>query len=388
MRLSLFSDTVFDINGVSRFIQDLAKEAAKREKSLTVVTATPLLPPEDAVGITVIDHWAALPMPHYPHQYLTFPSLWQMKAHFRTHRPGIVHISTPGPVGWNAMRYARRHGCPVTATYHTNFPQYAKDVSGSRLFYRITLALMRGFYKRCDLVFTRSLEYASILENEIEVPKEKIIYLDPGINTTRFSPAYRDEHLWETYEGIDPDSLKLLFVGRLSEEKNFPFLLEVFERFQARHTGGGKVELIVLGEGVFLKDTETWRNKGVHMLGVKRGEALSAIYASCDLFVFPSVTETLGQAVMEAQASGLPAIVSDEGGPRSIVADGESGYVIPVTDHAPWIEAIERLCNNLSLCRQMGETSHLRMQERSFSKSFETFWETHKNHFPGDTDAG
>lgn len=382
LKLSLFSDTVFDINGVSRFIQDLAKEALRRNKILKVFTATPLTPPEDAEGITVIDHWAAMPIPHYPGQYFAFPSLWQMKHHFKTDRPDVVHISTPGPVGWNAMRYARKHGCPVTSTYHTNFPQYAKDVSHNWLFYRITLSIMRGFYKRCDLVFTRSLEYVKILEEEVQIPREKIIYLYPGINTERFSPSFRNETLWEAYPQIDPDSVKLLFVGRLSEEKNFPFLLEVFERFQEkRDPADPKVELIALGEGVFLKDVEAWREKGVHLLGIKRGEELSRFYAGCDLFVFPSVTETLGQAVMEAQASGLPAIVSNEGGPRSLVAHDESGYVLPVDDPETWVEAVESLCHNPSLIDTMRQTAHARMQKMSFSKSFETFWNAHAEHY-------
>lgn len=382
LSLSLFSDTVFDINGVSRFIQDLAKEAKRRKKSLNVFTATPLAPPKDAEGITVIDHWVAMPIPHYPGQYFAFPSLWQMRRHFKEHRPDVVHISTPGPVGWNAMRYARKHGCPVTSTYHTNFPQYARDVSRFWPLYRITLSIMRGFYKRCDLVFTRSMEYAQILEEEVQVPKEKIIYLDPGINTVRFAPSFYNDSLWDVYPQIDPDSIKLLFVGRLSEEKNFPFLLEVFERFRAaRSESDPKVELIALGDGVFLKDTEAWREKGVHMLGIKRGEELSAFYSTCDLFVFPSVTETLGQAVMEAQASGLPAIVSNEGGPRSLVAHGESGYVLPVDDPDTWVEAIASLYHNPSLLKSMRPKAHEGMQDKSFAKSFETFWNAHTEHY-------
>jgi len=389
LELSLFSDTVFDINGVSRFIQDLAKEAKKRSKKLNVFTATPITPPDDAEGITVIDHWAAMPIPHYPGQYFAFPSLWQMKRHFRLSPPDVVHISTPGPVGWNAMRYARKHACPVTSTYHTDFPQYAKDVGRNWLFYRITLSIMRGFYKRCDLVFTRSLEYVKVLEEEIQIPREKIIYLHPGINTERFAPVHRDENLWEAYPQIDPDAVKLLFVGRLSEEKNFPFLLEVFERFRARRgENDRKVELIALGEGVLLKDPEAWREKGVHMLGIKRGEELSAFYATCDLFVFPSVTETLGQAVMEAQASGLPAIVSNEGGPRSLVADSESGFVLPVDDPDVWVDAIEEIYHNPSLLKRMQQNAHAKMHEMSFAKSFDTFWEAHPRHFGFETDSG
>ena len=141
------------------------------------------------------------------------------------------------------------------------------------------------------------------------------------------------------------------------------------------------VELIVLGEGVLLKDPEVWREKGVHMLGVKRGAELSAFYATCDLFVFPSVTETLGQAVMEAQASGLPAIVSNEGGPRSLVAHEESGFVLPVDNPDVWVDAIEAIYNNPSLDESMRQKAHAHMHTMGFAKSFETFWDAHTRHF-------
>lgn len=382
LNLSLFSDTVFDINGVSRFIQDLAKEAHRREESLSIVTASPLSPPLEAEGITVIDHWAAMTMPHYPTQFLVFPSLRQLHAHFKAFPPDVVHISTPGPIGWNALRYARRFGCPVTSTYHTNFPQYVRDISGSFFLYRLTVSLMRAFYRRCDLVFTRSKEYTAVLEEEIGIPAEKIIYLHPGIDTQKFNPSFRNETLWERYPDISPDTVKLLYVGRLSEEKNFPFLLELFRAFQdRRQIGQPEVELIVLGEGVFLKEQDYWRAQGVHMLGVKRDTELSELYASCDLFVFPSVTETLGQAVMEAQASGLPALVSDQGGPQSIITPNKTGYVLSVDNPAPWIDTIDSLCNNMALCKEMGKSAHMQMREKSFSKSFDIFWSIHKNRF-------
>lgn len=385
LKLSLFSDTVFDINGVSRFIQDLAKEAHRREEPLSVITASPLAPPLAAEGITVIDHWAAMTMPHYPTQFLVFPSLRQLKAHFQNTRPDVVHISTPGPVGWNAMRYARKYKHPVTSTYHTNFPQYTLDITKSRLLYRLTLSLMRAFYRRCDLVFTRSKEYIAILEEEIGIPKEKIIFLNPGIDTQKFNPSFRNETLWERYPEISEDTVKLLYVGRLSEEKNFPFLLELFQAFQERRQiGQPGVELIVLGEGVFLEEEDYRRALGIHMLGVKRDVELSELYASCDLFVFPSVTETLGQAVMEAQASGLPALVSDRGGPQSVITPGETGYVLSVDDPAPWVDMIDSLCNNMALRKEMGQKAHIKMREKSFAKSFDTFWNIHKNRFASE----
>jgi glycosyltransferase involved in cell wall biosynthesis len=379
--LLLFTDTLYDVNGVSRFIQDLAKEALRQEKGLHVVSASPLNPTVSLENITLVDHWAAIRVPHYPTQFFALPRRSQIKTMIDTHRPKTIHISTPGPVGWTALHYAKRYGCPVTSTYHTDFPDYIAKLTGSRLLRRLTARLMQRFYSQCDLVFTRSAEYRDILESEIKIPKERIILLEAGMDTERFSPTFRDFTVWHNYPQIDPDSLKMLYVGRLSEEKNFPLLLEYFREFRKRRgETERKIELIALGEGAYLADKERWRESGVHLLGVRQGNALSTLYASCDLFVFPSVTETLGQAVMEAQASGLAAIVSDKGGPRSVIDPGNSGYSLPADEMEVWLAAMTRLCDDPHLRHKMGEAGHARMQMHRFSKSFDSFWQAHRQH--------
>lgn len=382
--LALFTDTLFDLNGVSRFIQDLAQESQQRHKPFMAVTSSPINPPLSIPTIGTVDYWFKMRMPYYPDQYLALPSLVKLKKKLQELDPDVVHISTPGPVGWNTMRYAKRYGYPITSTYHTDFPGYIYDLTHSKILKKLTVKLMHSFYKEAEFVFTRSLEYADILENEIGIPRDKVVYLHPGINTANFHPGFKDETLWSRYEGIDQMSVKMLYVGRLCEEKNFPMLLELFETFQTeRKDDRPKVELIVIGEGSYLKEKNTWAHKGVHLLGPKHKDELSAIYASSDFFIFPSLTDTLGQVVMEAQSSGLPVLVSNKGGPQSIVrqSDYKSGLVLPGDDRRAWLDAMHRLSDDTSLRASMGEAALAMMRGNHFSKSFEEFWEVHEARF-------
>jgi glycosyltransferase involved in cell wall biosynthesis len=199
-----------------------------------------------------------------------------------------------------------------------------------------------------------------------------------------FHPRNRDQGLWKrltTRSGEVPKSwsIKALYCGRVSVEKNTPMLDRVWPEIRRRCAERNiEAELVIVGDGPDRhRLTEALKRHGAHFLGFRHGEELSQIYASCDCFLFPSVTDTLGQVVMEAQASGLPAIVSDQGGPATIVRDGETGFVAPVGAPDRWIDRAVDLLTDAALRTRMGDAARQRMNDRGFAGSFDAYWDAH-----------
>lgn len=370
----LVSDTVFDSNGVSRFIHDMASNARAAGVDFTVLTASPLKS-ESVQNIINIPPLLTMRMPYYKEQHLVLlPPLIRFYRLLRSRRPDIIHISTPGPLGFSARFLAKLLRIPVASTYHTDFPAYMEHNSGSKLVGRFTYALMRLFYKKMELVIARSERFLPLLQTRLGIEASKTLYLRPGTDTRRFNPSSRDTGIWQHY-GIGESAIKLLYVGRMSVEKNFNFVLERFR--QLRAAAECEVTLVVVGEGEPLKMREAYLKEGIVLLGRRGGEELSRLYASSDIFFFPSTTETLGQAVMEALASGLACMVSNRGGVLESVSDGINGYATDIGDLVLWDARLLELVSDEKRRKTMGLAGVDAMASRSIQKSFEAFIEAH-----------
>ena len=375
-RVLLISDTVYDANGVSRFIQDMAAQSRSNDGHFSVLSSSPLGPEAPEKNIINLRPFWYTRMPFYKEQFLTVvPPWWKMYRFVKASRPDIIHISTPGPLGLCAMAIAKRFGIPVAGTYHTDFPSYIRRQVDVGFAETVTRRFMQLFFHRMQKVFSRSRLYMGVLERELDIHASKLEFLPPGTDTAKFSPRHRNDGVWSRFD-VRSESIKILYVGRLSAEKNFMFVVELFEALQERCSV--PLSLIVVGEGALAERVSRKRNSHIHLLGLQRGEALSQLYASSDLMLFASVTETLGQVVMEAQASGLPCIVSDQGGVTDIVDDGETGYCIPVGNKAQWIVKSRQLIEEGSLRKRMGETATRQMQERSIAQTYARFMQAHE----------
>lgn len=370
MRLLLFTDTLGDVNGVSRFIGDAAARALETGRDLRVVTSTRVSCPA-AANITCFPPVAAARMPGYAELGVVLPPARAMLRHAEELRPDAVHVSTPGPVGVVGALAARRLRAPLLGVYHTDFPAFVDRLFDDSGLTALTEHAMRLFYGRFRVVFCRSEEYVGSL-TALGVPRERIVALRPGIDTDAFHVRHRDPTIWKEL-GIEA-AVKVLYCGRVSVEKNLPFLASVWE---AARESLGDAALVIVGDGPYRAEMER-RLPSARFLGYRHGGALSRIYASSDLFVFPSVTDTLGQAVMEAQASGLPALVSDRGGPRRVVDDGRTGHVLSAAAAGPWIARLRELCGDAERRKRMGETAHERLRAYGFRESFEHFWSVHE----------
>lgn len=411
----LFTDTLNDVNGVSRFIRNVGHQAFLAGKSLRLVTSTRFAPPpipqgkgagggEEARGvggrsavpelgadgqptyIHNLDPIYARPMPGYPQLEIVVPKRGRLRALAREIRPDVIHVSTPGPVGLAGRAIARRMGVPLVGTYHTDFPAYVEHLFNEPAFTLGCTAYMKWFYRPFARLFTRSEEYAGALE-AMGYPRVNVVRLLPGIDTGVFSTRYRDETgaLWRSLraEGLDvrDGSAKALYVGRVSVEKNLPLLTRVWPGVRAACAARGvDAQLLVVGDGPYrVRMSEELAGRGVVFLGFRHGEELSRIYATSGVFVFPSTTDTLGQVVMEAQCAGLPVIVTDKGGPSEVVSEGRTGFVLPDEGaDGTWIETIAGLLCDEGRRRNMGLAGAELMSFFTIENSFKHFWSVHE----------
>ncbi len=385
MRVCLFTDTLADVNGVSRFIRSVAEQAAGAGRELTVLTSTRLaLPAPGAARIENFPPRLARPMPGYENLELVLPPALAMLRRARELRPDAIHISTPGPVGLVGLLAARLMGTPRLGVYHTDFPAYIDHLFADPVVTRAASAYMRLFYRRFATVFTRSAEYGAPLA-ALGISGARVVRLLPGIDTAAFQPSLRDESVWDGL-GIPRSARKVLYVGRVSVEKNLPLLASAWKRFVETDPDRGRpgspvqgARLVVVGDGPYRARME--RELAGHRAvfpGFRHGRELSAIYASSDLFAFPSATDTLGQVVMEAQSSGLPVLVSDRGGPREVVQDGRTGLVLPAYDPRAWAAAIGALLGDDERRLAMGRAAHDHIRPMTIRGSFDHFWEVHR----------
>jgi glycosyltransferase involved in cell wall biosynthesis len=386
MRVCLLTDTLGDVNGVSRFIQNVAWQAMQTGRDLEVITSTNFEIP-DWPNITNFKPVYATRMPRYEQLELVLPPLLKMLRYLDKRQPDVMHISTPGTIGLIGYIGAKMLRIPVMGVYHTDFPAYIDRFFDDPGMTRATEWFMKFFYEPFRSIFTRSEDYVGALV-KLGIPREKTLRLMPGIETARFNTGYRDMGVWKRIEdegdpalrGLSRPTVRALYVGRVSVEKNMPLLEKIWRRVDAAcQQEGLDAELIVVGDGPYKKHMQgTLKNCGVRYLGFRHGDELATIYASSDLFVFPSTTDTLGQVVMESQSSGLPVLVTTEGGPKEVVIDGQTGYVLDPEDVALWAERILDLIRDPAKRQAMGAAAAASMLPYDIKHSFEHFWQVHE----------
>jgi glycosyltransferase involved in cell wall biosynthesis len=375
MQVCLFTDTLGDINGVSRFIRDIARRAEEGGRDLRVLTSTRFEIP-DRPNLVNFKPLAAMRMPGYDNLELVLPPMRAMLAFCRRTRPDAIHISTPGPVGCVGALAARRLGVPLLGVYHTDFPAYVERLFGDEFLTGCTSRFMRRFYRPFRAVFSRSTDYVRAIER-LGIEPDRIVRLRPGIDTSAFSAVRRDPGVWDR-TGVPAEGVKVLSCGRVSVEKNLPLLCRVWKEVRPR-LGPGEARLIVVGDGPYRAEMEReLAHADAHFLGFRHGSELSALYASSDLFVFPSLTDTLGQVVMEAQASGLPVLVSDQGGPKEVVREGATGLVLDARRPRAWADAIVELIRDQDRRRRMGVAAAEHIRPMTIQASFDHWWSLHE----------
>ena len=263
-------------------------------------------------------------------------------------KPDIIHIHSPDPLGWAAMRYARHAGIPMVATYHTHFPSYAKYYHLEFLA-PVGWQILRSLYSPSQAVIVPS---QSTLEELHEHGIKNLIHIPHGVDMTSFSPTNRSEAWRSSILGDDPNRVIVSFVSRLVWEKNLMVLVNAWKHLNNK----GRAKLVIVGDGPAKAKLEQLLPEA-HFTGKLSGAPLFEAYASSDIFVFPSVTETFGNVTVEAMASGLPAICAIAGGARDIVIPGKNGLLFDADKPIELAQAIDELVTNPQLRLQMSKAA-------------------------------
>ncbi len=363
-----FTDTLEDVNGVATTICKMAAAARAQGLDLTVVTSRGTVETRDLpiVNFTPIGEFE---LPEYELQKLSFPPILEIARYIQREGFSEIIISTPGPVGVSALLAAKLLGLRTSGIYHTDFPQYVRILTDDSWMETLTWNYMQWFYEQLDTVFVNSEEYRRCWEKR-GIPADRLHILPRGLDTALFHPEKRGSNWWRA-RGLGEGETGLLYVGRISKEKRLDLLVPVVERLRAE---GLAVRPLLVGHGPYAAELGKLLPDAI-FTGYLRGDDLAAAYASADVFVFPSTTDTFGNVILEAQAAGLPVVVSDQGGPRELVADGVDGRVVRAGDVGAWAAAIGELCRDPDQRRRMGEAARRQVENRSWPRAARRFWD-------------
>jgi len=343
------TDTLADVNGVATTIRAVARLARDQDRPLTVLTSTmaPLSCDFDCENFAPV---AELPVPQYRGLVVALPPFLEIIEHCERQRLSELVISTPGPVGLTALAAAKLLGLRTTGIYHTDFPRYLAVLAGGPRLGELAKGYLRWFYGQMDRVLAPSRAYLEELAT-LGIERRRLALLPRGVDCELFHPRRRDLGFYPR-RGRPAGPPRLLYVGRISKEKNLDVLIQAYLALAA---GSCNAELTLVGDGPYLAELSgRYARPQIEFTGLLAGEELATAYASADVFVLPSETDTLGNAVLEAQASGLPAVVCGRG-PRDLVEDGKTGLVGERGDVASLVPALRALLANPELRRRLGE---------------------------------
>lgn len=299
------------------------------------------------------------PLPRYPGLNMGLPHLRTLQRLWRHERPDVVHVVTEGPLGWASVRTARRLGIPVISGFHTNFHQYVGSY-GMAWLKPLALRYLRRLHNRTQMTLVPTLALAEQLRQE---GFHNLQVLARGVDNQAFHPQWRNPALRATW-GAAPDAPVLLTVGRIAPEKNLQLILDSFRRVQ-EHTPSAR--LVIVGDGPS-RASLAQANPDVYFPGMQTGQDLSEHYASADLFVFPSLSETFGNVTLEAMASGLAVVAFDYAAAREHIRDGVVGRCVPFGDAGAFSDAVDALVRQPALIRTLGQAARTAAQHIDWSQ--------------------
>ncbi len=282
---------------------------------------------------------AGMPIPGYPELKSGLPAKGVLTRLWKQQRPDIVHIATEGPLGWSALSAARKLNIPVSTDFHTNFHNYTQHY-GIGLLKKPIAAYLRHFHNKaaCTLVPTASLQ----AQLEFEGYKN-VLVVSRGVDAELFHPAKRSAELRATWQATDETPVVML-VSRIAPEKNLHVVIQAFEQMRKIHP---LAQLVIVGDGPARAELQK-QHPHVFFAGMQTGEPLAQHYASGDIFLYPSLTETYGNVTVEAMASGLATVAYDYAAARQHIRHDVNGVLVPFADTDAFVTQSKGLISDMS----------------------------------------
>lgn len=362
VKVAHFTDTFYDVNGVAKTLQQGLKLGKKLGKDYTIITfVDPEKVPEKVLDEKVFHAVGRYEIPEYSELLFYYPPFLKLLDYCYEQNFTHFHCATPGTVGLTVLALAKILKKPIYGTYHTAFPQYLSYLTGDPAMESLTWKYMIWFHNQLDLVFVPSKAMQEELASH-GIERRKLILYPRGVDTARFRPvAQKDEK-----------NIKLLYVGRISKEKNLHILAKAFKKLSYENRD---VLLQIVGDGPYREEMFNYL-KGTNAVftGHKDGDDLVKLYSESDLFVFPSTTDTFGNVVLEAQACATPVIVTDGGGPMENIIPGETGIIVKGSCEESLYKGIKSVLDKKILGEMSGKAYDY-MKNRSFEDAFLKTWE-------------
>ena len=333
MRIAYCSESLPPlVDGVTRTLSELA--TTLRETAHPFLFLSAMQPHPDLVWRDRVHVVPSIPMPLYPYYRFCLPTAGTLDPVLDRFAPDIVHVVTPSLLGLYGVRYARRRGIPVVASFHTDFVSLFTyyGIGGLE---RLGRHLARRFYRQCAVTLAPSRHQAAKLRAH---GIDNVALWQRGVNPATFSPAFRSAELRTRIAGENVPIL--LYVGRLGREKNLRYLIQAMQLLARRRDT--RFKLVIVGQGP-MRRTLAAHLPDAYFTGPLEGVQLSSWYASADVFVFPSIAETFGNVVLEAFASGLPVVGIDAGSVRELVIPHSNGRLAPVDSPATFADHVHSL---------------------------------------------
>jgi len=307
---------------------------------------------------------AGLPLPGYPGLRLGLPAGKRLTRLWRLQRPDLVHVVTEGPLGWSAVSTARKMGIPVTSGFHTNFDRYSVHY-GLGWMRPGVAAYLRTLHRRTLATMVPTEALAADLAGEGIVG---VRVVGRGVDTQLFDPLRRDADLRASW-GIGEGGLACLYVGRMAPEKNLALVQQSFAAIRAIRPDA---RMVWVGDGPSLAQLKVEHPED-HFAAVRIGEDLASHYASADLFLFPSLSETYGNVVAEAMASGLPVLAYRSAAAAELISSDMDGISVAPGDESAYLAAARALVADPQAASEMGRRARQSMLSRGWPAVIERF---------------
>ncbi len=335
-----FTDTLTELNGVAITVQEIGWIAHSMKKQIRIAAAvdddqiSAKLPP----NLMRIPTVAGFPLPHYERLSLKVPSLLKTLKMINDYDPDEIYISTPMTIGLTGLAAARLLDIPATAIHHTDGTMQVKEIVDDITITNYVESYMKWFHSACGTTLVNTREYGEILQKRGYRMKNLGLFRR-GIDTARFAPVENAREKVREEYGIQ-EGRNLIFAGRISKDKSVDTVVEAYLSLKEKYQD---LNLILAGEGPYMDDLvrRLKKEERVHFLGRIDHDLMPVLYSAADLFLFPSITDTFGRVVAEAQACGIPTIVSNLGGPQEVIADGVTGKIMKDQSAQAWTEAAD-----------------------------------------------
>jgi glycosyltransferase involved in cell wall biosynthesis len=339
LRIAIVTETFPpEVNGVAMTLGRIVDGLLKRGHVVQLIRPRQAIEAPSAAYVGLDEVLSVgLPVPAYGELRFGLPAKRRLTNLWKEERPDVVHVVTEGPLGWSAVAAARALQLPVTSSFHTNFQSYSQHY-GVGLLQKPIDSYLRKLHNRTQATMVPTRAMTVELQSR---GYKSVMLMSRGVATDLFRPEKRSPDLRASW-GAEPGTLVVVHVGRMAKEKNIPLVISAFRAIQSQVP---KAKLVFVGDGPMRKQVELSFPEAIFS-GMRTGEELAAHYASGDLFLFPSLTETFGNVVPEALASGLAVLSYDRAAANELIVDGHNGVLVSDTNELNFVTAAVGLASD------------------------------------------